>query len=220
MGKMIKFNTNFFSDFSNSEFEKLFKMNLQKEVGTNVHYSQQMDFILKNFIKMINNETYISIDPETKQQKENNITKGLFIAGKTGTGKTAFVKSLFQTCKEMKIYCKVEGESTGYFFTPLNVINAKTISNNYYTNGAKPTEVGILCIDDLQRIESNYMGNKIDLFADIIEERYCINYTVTFATSNFPMQDKYFGFGSRVESRMCEMFAYYELNEKDYRKEM
>lgn len=60
-------------------------------------------------------------------------------------------------------------------------------------------------------------GSKINVIEETILNRYCKNYTITFATSNYPIDEKYLKYSERVISRMREMFAYYELTGEDRR---
>ncbi len=130
--------------------------------------------------------------------ERGDITKGIFLRGDYGVGKTVIMRAVFDTLSEVM-------HKTG------RVIGAKSlvgIKGEYITHEGKEISVydGILCIDDLGvEPETIYdYGTKRMPIADIIDERY-IRGRPTFATSNSTPDEIKKQYGERITERLREM---------------
>lgn len=212
-----------FNEIGNLEvLRKQIAMNLQAEIGKNVEYTNDLVFIIHNFIKMITNCEYQAIDPGTKQIITLNDVRGLYIAGGIGSGKSTLIKALTKTMHDLRISYQTNlFETTKYFFGSKCVYSITELNNIYSANGESPKNVSVVAIDDMPKdnLIFRYMGNSYSLDA-FIQDRYDEAHTITFVTSNFPLSDKYLKLDPRSVSRLHEMCAYYELRNTDYRKKL
>lgn len=228
----------FITPITANEFKSKWDELIKKEFPNGYLFTEQTKFILNNFFYMLNNQPYKSINAETKQIQTNTTPKGFFIAGGVGSGKTTLLKLLFEIAKNFgcayalesvpnqfipsHISCKMQ--NIYYFPNSKKIYNERQIFETYRQEGILlDLNFGILGIDDLfssSETICQYMGNKINLYDEYLQLKYNLSYTLTFATSNFPMSEKHLKnkIDVRTLSRMKEMFAYYELTNKDLRQ--
>lgn len=155
--------------------------------------------------------------------KNPSLTKGLFLAGNFGVGKTWLMK-LFQknqrqvffmrNAKQIADAFSVEGEEgLRNFVVPFK--NPTNDSALFYQPQSG------LCIDDLgtEDMKQHY-GNKLNVIGDVIEKRYAAGYVgdLLHATTNLTAEQLSAFYGERVISRMREIFNYIELPGEDRRK--
>ena len=190
--------------------------NFQEEIGKNVEWSDDLMFIIQNFVKMVNGEVYECIDPGTRKPKKNKVVKGLFIAGGVGSGKTTLIKCLVKAMKDLRIAYKTTYEDTRYYFQN-QMFAIPDLQKEWINSGSLPYEYSTIIIDDCPQtnVEFKHMGNTTDL-DNFIQYRYILNYTLTFFTSNYPISK--LELDTRTISRLHEMCAYYELKNPDFRK--
>jgi DNA replication protein DnaC len=83
-------------------------------------------------------------------------------------------------------------------------------------------KINVIGIQDLgsEPAESCYMGNRLNVLRNLIEARGDRSDTITFITSNIPINHKMLveQYNDRVASRLCEMCNYYEIRGVDRRK--
>lgn len=199
--------------------KKQIAMNLQSEVCKNLQYTNDLVFIIQNFIKMITNNEYQAIDIDTKKIITLNDVRGFYVAGGIGSGKTTLMKALIKTMQDLNISYHTDIEGTRYFFNKNNIYSVTTLNKMYVSDNELPTKYAVIVIDDLrENMIFRNMGNtySIDLF---IQDRYDESHTLTFITSNLPLSEKYLKLDQRSISRLHEMCAYYELRNSDFRKQ-
>lgn len=153
-----------------------------------------------------------------------NPSKGIYLYGPVGRGKTLIMQSLAQMCSlvEHKM------EAAGIYFTShrFQIKNAKSIvaelAENKKPEVMKKYYSGVWCIDDLGAEDSyKLFGNEMNVVGDIIIERYQRyqqSGLLTHATSNVDPKDWKDKYGDRVASRMSEMFNPVLLVGDDKRK--
>lgn len=168
------------------------------------------------------------IDPVTRQEQPADMSKGIYIGGPTGTGKSVCLKifQMFAHIDEVRIeFMGGRGEMESYFIFGGDQYRSDEICDDYMKTGSleQYKNAKILTINDMgsEPSETIYMGNRVNCLRSIIEYRgdqYHDN--MTFITSNNRINDddnlnKY---GDRVVSRLIEMCNYYELTGNDRRK--
>lgn len=229
----------FIQPITPNEFKSKWDELIKKEFPNGYLFTEQTKFILNNFFYMLNNQPYKSINAETKQTQTNTTPKGFFIAGGVGSGKTTLLKLLFELAKNCgcsyslecvpnadfsysHISCKMQ--KIYYFPTTQKIYNERQIFDTYRQEGVLLNlNSCVIGIDDLfasSETICQYMGNKINLYDEYLQLKYNLNYTLTFATSNYPISEKHLKnkIDIRTLSRMKEIFAYYELTNKDLRQ--
>lgn len=225
-------------------FEKIFNQTEKKEISIT---SRQLWNLFKIHFENISGSKFLK-SPETiknlepiiyyfaKDERFFNCTnistlsepsfdKGLLIIGGFGNGKTTIMKS-FES-----IFLGVKGTSfKGYTANEVVTMFEKiTVDENEHTRSQFESAMynGIRYFDDLktERIASKY--GKVNLFKDILEERYnrklkthiTCNFKEGF-NGNIEIGISEFGekYGGRVYDRVFEMFNIIEFKGKTFRK--
>jgi len=163
---------------------------------------------------------YFSADPAFEGKGFGKLAKGLFLAGNVGTGKTLIMTA-----------------AAGNPRKPFRVIPTNRIAGYYQTqgiegierffNGSQPT-LGVgpaaYCFDDLgaENMSARYMGNELNVMAEIILERYSnkhfIPFHYTHFTTNLTQEEIINLYGTRIHSRLKEMCNVIVLKGTDKRK--
>lgn len=167
---------------------------------------------------------YAMCNPES--QIINN-HKALCFYGATGSGKTLHMKglSLFMTLPQTER----NGFEYGVEFIhngaikpfSFNIYHVRQIFQDYAEGGFDRIKnilvEPVICIDDVgtEDVANNY-GNKVDLFAHIIETRYDKN-NVTHLTTNLNPQQLRERYGERVYSRLRETTQFLNFGTEDRR---
>jgi DNA replication protein DnaC len=156
------------------------------------------------------------------------LSKGLWICGNFGSGKTQLLKAYksvamqmfnqnvgIQSCADMNARYLKRNDMTRQLALFDGI---KTFSNKFDTQER--------IFDDLGEEETYVMdyGNKVCLMAHILSERYkgLKSGAITHITTNLSMKQVAEIYGGRIESRISEMFNVIKLgsraDSKDYRK--
>lgn len=180
-------------------------------------------------------QSLMTINPRTKQRRQfepndiyhnliyyftnhlncpYDISKGLFIHGRTGTGKSlmSVVFNIFNGVYNPKKNFKLIDSSE----IPM-AFEMGGMSRVYYLAG------GNCLIDDFgnEIMEAVYYGTKANPMKEFLTKRYKMYIQegkFTHIISNFTMDYVKEMYGDRIESRFCEMFNDIVLDGKDLRK--
>lgn len=176
-------------------------------------------FAYTNLAKwLLGDPTMECINPETKQIVTGSLTKGIYLAGNTGSGKTWAMDIISYLGSAHKFKINSFGKDS-----VLDMACTYTFSAvEKYLGGEDPLTQKVLCFNDLgtEMKEAVYMGNRCNVMADYIEERGEGQYLITCFTSNIPMEHpsiKEF-YGDRAVSRLRQMCNYLEMKGADRRK--
>lgn len=141
---------------------------------------------------------------------ECKMNKGLYLWGEPGRGKSLFMQ-LFQAYALVIDYRKFE------------MVNCKDLVHAFASNRSIESisryYSDMWCFEDLGYEDPfNMYGNKINVMEEILIRRYDSR-QLTLVTTNMPPDAIVKSYGSRVESRMYEMFNFIELKGIDFRKQ-
>ena len=135
--------------------------------------------------------------------------------------------SLVMSLEVMASYCLVDNPTVilGDKIHSLKWSNIRTdsICDAFMENGniQKYKTIPIIGFQDLgaEQEEAMYMGNRLNVMKQILEDRGDFSDKITLVTSNLPFTHKQFSdrYGARCVSRMHEMFNYFEIKGKDRR---
>ncbi len=157
-----------------------------------------------------------------------DLSKGLYLYGPVGSGKTLFLK-IFHSLMDAPGIKEHSGKNGFDFFTVNDIIDGysaqgpafwKNKNLNRSEHYPPPAHVAI---DDLGQNSrtASYFGNQIDVVHELIQRRYYAytdNFVLTHASSNItPSKIKEF-YGDFPASRMREMFNVIPLAGSDRRK--
>lgn len=180
-------------------------------------------WVFQQLIMWAHGDKFLCHDPEsdTKNPKEilGDATKGIYIAGKTGTGKSWALDILSAYCEvdDIKLWLGSKVHRLAF-----ESFRTDTVCEIYTETGSiqKFKQRGVICFQDLgtEPLESMYMGNRIAVMQQILEHRGDRNDQLTLISSNEPMMDLHLKYGDRVQSRVKGMCNYLILNGEDRRK--
>lgn len=161
-----------------------------------------------------------ALDPESGVPIVADLSKGIYISGKTGTGKSLALDLLREFVREYKGHgCYFNGnyENLSWQNHRADDIVDRFCEGESLRWMKKATMLGIQDLGS-EPTEAIYMGNRHELMRLILESRGDYS-TMTFVTSNFAMlsQELQKKYGDRVQSRCREMFNYYVLGGEDRR---
>ena len=174
---------------------------------------------------------YFSRDEKFNNEKYS-LKKGILLMGNVGSGKTTIMKIFkeFCTLKNMMKFTIVESK---HIVREFSSDGLKTIDvygrNSFYKTANNFNESFdkkrpfTYCFDDLglEEINTQFYGNKTIVLAEIITDRYvCFtdNGMVTHGITNLDLPKLKELYGERVFDRMKEIFNFFSLNQKSYRK--
>lgn len=164
---------------------------------------------------------YFVSDPQFETMGEGwSLKKGIFLMGGVGTGKTTLMKLFSRNQKQCfqlasaryaaDLY-EQDGEKAIEHFS--NPIRETGLDSRFFYQ----TELA-LCFDDLGTEKTPVVryGNKTNVMADILLNRYDAKLT-THLTTNLMPEELEPMYGSRVKSRMREMFNLITVTGEDRR---
>lgn len=177
-------------------------------------------FTYENLFKWVTgDESLKSINPISGEVEQGSLTKGIYICGPTGTGKTmclnifrTFIDAIgaMVTIKGRGRYCLAW---TTYFATDVS-----QMMQDYGTVSLLVNDYPVLCIQDIgSEVQTvSHFGTKSNAVEQIIQMRGEQNLNlITVLSSNYRI--KGIPYGSRIESRLCQMCNYYEIKGTDRR---
>ena len=160
---------------------------------------------------------YFTHDQEFEQSgicANPSLRKGLMIYGEVGTGKTVILKSF---CKMFRVkFITAREVSRAFMVEGWDAIDRFGLKSYYQ---GKPIHTAF---DDLGfEQDCNLYGNKVNVMAEILTDRYEKWRDAdmrTFATTNMDAESIAEAYGDKVKSRIREMFNYIPLTGEDRRK--
>lgn len=175
--------------------------------------------------------TMEALNPTQPRAKVRGVlTKGIYLAGRTGTGKStaltllaaladAFqVRIVIDNCTRPIAWQEVRTDDVVYEFRRSGTY-CKLMSKIGRSVDFRREQ--ILCLQDLgtEPLESNYMGNKTNPVQSVLEARGDDLATLTLISSNIPLGHEALakGYGDRVQSRLCGMCNYLTIDGGDRR---
>lgn len=183
----------------------------------------QKEFIIdadnKPLVTML---SYYFTGSEEFELSDYSLNKGLMIMGNVGTGKTDlmnFFQKNKKQCYAIKS-CNDVAESYSFYKDEIEAVYSTPIDKPLHDPSVFFQRKIGFCFDDLgtEEVKNNY-GNKKDVMADIILSIYNKkDYSKFHITTNLVKQEIIDKYGTRVNSRLREMFNVFELAGKDRRK--
>lgn len=175
-------------------------------------------FAYENIAKwLVGDPTMECLNPETKVIEGGSLTKGLYLAGKTGTGKTWAMDIAICLASAHGFKFKVFGRDEALRIVKRE--SSEIVESYVKAEGAEMSRV--LLINDLgtESREAVYMGNRKDVLRDLLVERGESESRLTLITSNYPMAHPLMAerYGERVMSRLRSMCNYLEMRGEDRR---
>ena len=176
-------------------------------------------FVIENLIKWaLADNTTLALDPITRKQISGNLTKGIYIAGPAGTGKSLILNTLSEFLFHINAKAMF-GNSVKQLAYP---IYTTTQVCKWYADMGDLSyffENYILCFQDLgaEQIETLYMGTRTRVMTTILQERGDKQGQITLISSNNSIsdQDTITLYGDRIERRLRGLCNYFELVGKD-----
>jgi len=150
---------------------------------------------------------YIIADKEKCQKFDLDPAKGILLTGPVGCGKTSFLKLLRYLVPHQKEYQVIPCRNIAFAFHHLGYKTIEDYGNSSY-----------LCFDDLGvEPDGRFYGKDCNVMGEILLSRYelFLNHKVrTHATTNLNAGELEERYGSRVRSRMRELFNLISFDEK------
>lgn len=184
-------------NLSLNDFKEIIRLNAEIiQVATNKRLGYEFD---EYSLPMVE---YIHKWLTGERNGEINPFRGIWIAGKYGTGKTLLLKSL---CEMLTDIALTKNSYIPKFYKSFDLIKQYQ-EGNYSVN---PKNKGILIIDELGRepVVLNEYGNKRAPIVEILEQRYDFG-LITIVISNYTIEDTRTIYGEFVIERFKEMFNY------------
>ncbi len=143
---------------------------------------------------------------EGNGEQPGDLTKGLYIQGPTGTGKSVLLNIFRRVGKALNIQITAYDPGVKLIW---EMRSADAICAEYERDGdlAVYKREKILCINDLgtEPAEVLYMGNRRGCLRTILESRGDAYDKVTLISSNIPINKTGDFYGERVQSRLYKM---------------
>lgn len=175
-------------------------------------------FAYENIFKWcIGDESMLAVNPFSGNIEKGSLTKGLYIAGPTGTGKTMCLNIFRDFLDKVGVMVTIPGYGRAQL--AWRTFFAQDLFQNCveYGDVRWVQDYPSICIQDAgsEVREAVRMGTRYDTIGQILQRRGETRY-MTFLTSNDKISEN--RYGERVASRLCKMCNYYEIKGKDRRK--
>lgn len=227
------------AEFRSLYERKLTIKDLSHELARTIFYNYAKDITGAYSIDKDNRKTidliiqYLQEDEEfLKADPSYSFKKGLLLHGPVGTGKTALFKALRGMILSLRFYNPDTEFHESIIPGQFTVISANEIVRRFsvdgnaiflrHSDGRKTDYVELIkepiCIDDFgSEQEASYYGQKTNIIAEILQERY-EKKTLTHISTNLNMSAIKEAYGLRVADRMKEMFNNIPLTGASRRK--
>lgn len=181
---------------------------------------------------LFGDQTMEAQNPTQPREKVRGVlTNGIYLAGKTGTGKSTALTLLLALAEALKVQISIDNDVRPMAWQEMrtdDVVDEYMRSGTFYklvSNLGRSVDFKteqILCLQDLgtEQSECNFKGNRVSPLRSVLEARGDNLATVTLISSNIPLghealSDRY---GDRVQSRLCGMCNYLTLGGGDRRR--
>ena len=156
-------------------------------------------------------------DQDGCKKHDLSVTKGILLVGPVGCGKTSL----------MTLFAELTSKSRSFYLKPARQITLEFTKQGYdvihkYTRSVRSPIP--LCLDDIGvELPMKYVGSPVNVICEILLSRYNLFVSknlLTHGTTNLNSSELEERYGTRVRSRMREMFnlIYYDENTFDKRK--
>lgn len=151
---------------------------------------------------------------------ELNPVKAIAFIGPTGTGKTLTMRAMISYMMIDCVRCLMNGRVIPFY--PTDFSSIRKIASLFSTKGYEAISSHLnrfsIAVDEVgaENGTAKYFGNEINVFSELIEERY-LRGNITNFTSNCDMDELRAKYGERVFSRLNETANIVEFIDKDWR---
>lgn len=203
-----------------------YNLNTEMELIKQIGQARKKDFaidednkyLFENLIKWANGDSFKCLNSQSLSEIDGDVNGGIYIAGKTGTGKSWAMDILTLYCYARNFLFK-SGNDTK--FLAFQNIRTDKICEIYSESGMFTdfSEARIICFNDLadEPMESMFMGNRERVMKRILSIRGDKSNLITLITSNVPLEAMGKYYDDRVLSRLREGCNYFELKGRDRR---
>ena len=175
-----------------------------------------------NLVKwLVCDNTMVCLNPITKAKTPGVLSKGIYLFGQTGTGKSLAIRIISDLAGVLGLKYQQRGRQSSLAWP---IYRTDEIVD-MYIHGNSLTDIKrepIICFHDLgsEPTEALYMGTRMNVMRNILEQRADNKGTLTIITSNYPPHSDEIKklYGDRVESRLCDMTNLLVLKGSDRRK--
>lgn len=188
----------------------------------NFKLTENNKFLYVNLIKWLMGDSSCQcLSPSTRDRLiPADLSAGIYIGGKTGTGKTVATRILCDLARMVQPPYFFNGKSNTICWRDLRADEiVESFSHGKYDSTLNT--VAFLSIQDLgsEPNEAMDMGNRQNVIKQLLEKR-ADNGAATIITSNYPLCSNAIVqlYGDRIQSRLMSSCNYFELHGDDYRK--
>lgn len=207
------------SEYSSESFMQVF-VGIGRMFAPGFVVDENNSFTYSGLVSWALGHPFRCCSPDGRGVVDGDPTKGLYVYGGTGTGKSLALRVLNVMCQKSGLTVRFGSDAAvlGWDNT-----RAADIVDSYLRNGdlLEFTQSRIQCIQDLgsEPVETLYMGNRVNVLRQVLEARGDREDRLTLITSNFPLSDigKPGMYGDRVASRLAAMCNFFFLGGGDRR---